>query len=91
MAPTGNSIKARVNYVRPAPQGEELYSYVGDSKPDYLKSHTNLEHVPTGVEIFDLRTAGEEFTLDKNGFKMAKFRVPAGIDWTNNQQVRLNG
>ena len=85
--PSPPSVHALVNYVKPPASGDELYVYVGE-RPEHLKHHTNLVHEPTRVEVTNLRHVEQHFTLERNGFQLADFRIPAGIDWTNNKQVR---
>ena len=80
------SVQARVNYVKRPPQGEELFTYVGDV-PEHVAKQTNLQHEPVAVEVSNLRHVKQDFTLETNGFQLASFHVPAGINWTNSKQV----
>jgi len=67
------SVNARVQYVQPAPKGEELFTYVYE-KPENVDRISNLEHVNTEVPFTDLRTIEDqsgEFTLERNGFQLA--------------------
>ena len=65
-----SSVIAKVNYIKPAPNGEELFSYPYD-KPGNISQFTNMEHIETEVPCVDLRTLDDQeghFTLPKNGF-----------------------
>ena len=75
-----------MNYVKRPPQGEQLFAYVGDV-PDHVDKQTNMQHDPVAVEVTNLRHVTTHFTLEANGFQLASFHVPAGIDWTNSKQV----
>lgn len=84
-----HSINAKVNYVQPAPNGEELFAYLYE-KPDNVSKVTNLEHVEIEVPITDLREFENQerhLTLQRNGFQLEKLNVPSDIDWANNDEV----
>ena len=83
------SVNAKVNYVKPAPQGEELFTYLYE-KPDNVSKVTNLEHIETEVPFTDLRTVEDQegqFTLNRNGFQLEQLHVPSDIDWTDDDEV----
>ncbi|KAK9811501.1 hypothetical protein WJX72_004881 [[Myrmecia] bisecta] len=75
-----------VNYIRPPPEGEELFLYVYE-KPENVQKLTNIEHVETDVQVTDLRSAAGPFSLEHNGFQLVKLSVPADINWDDQQEV----
>ena len=86
------SVNARVQYVKPAPNGEELFIYLYE-KPEGVDRVTNLEHIECEVPFTDQRTVEDqsgEFTLQRNGFQLEKLHVPSDIDWQNEQDVSFN-
>ena len=83
------SVNAKVQYVKPAPAGEDLFIYLYE-KPDNVNKVTNLVHVETEVPFTDLRTIQDQdgrFTIERNGFQLEKLHVPSDIDWTNDEDV----
>ena len=85
------SVIAKVNYIKPAPNGEELFTYPYGA-PDSISQFTNMEHIETEVPCVDLRTLDDQeghFTLAKNGFQLQKLHVDADIDWTDDDEVGL--
>lgn len=83
------SVKAKVQYVKPAPKGEDLFIYLYE-KPDNVDKVTNLVHVETEVPFTDLRTIQDQegqFAIQRNGFQLEKMHVPSDIDWTNDDEV----
>ena len=86
------SVNAKVQYVKPAPNGEELFIYLYE-KPEGVGRVTNLEHIECEVPFTDLRTVEDqsgEFTLQRNGFQLEKLHVPSDIDWQNEQDVSMD-
>ena len=87
---TSSSVISRVDYAKPAPDGQELFWSVYE-KPEELDRATNLDCVQTEVCITDMRTKEREegrFTLQRNGFQLEKLQVPPDIDWTDDADVR---
>lgn len=85
------SVNAKVQYVKPAPNGEDLFIYLYE-KPENIDRVTNLEHVETEVPFTDLRTIESqsgEFTIEKNGFQLEKMHVPSDVDWDNDKDVSM--
>ena len=83
------SVNAKVNYVKPARRGEELFTYLYE-KPEDVSKVTNLEHIETEVPFTDLRTIEDQegqFTLQRNGFQLEPLHVSSDIDWTNDDEV----
>ena len=83
------SVKAKVQYVKPAPDGEDLFIYLYE-KPDNVDKVTNLVHVETEVPFTDLRTIEDQegrFTLEDNGFQLEQLHVPSDIDWDDDADV----
>ena len=83
------SVNAKVNYVKPSPNGEELFTYLYE-KPEDVSTVTNLEHIETEVPFTDLRTIEDQqgqFTLQRNGFQLEPLHVPSDINWTNDDEV----
>ena len=83
------SVNAKVNYVKPAAEGEELFTYLYE-KPENVSTVTNLEHIETEVPFIDLRTVEDQegqFTLERNGFQLEQLHVPSDIDWTDDDKV----
>ena len=62
-------------------RGESLYR---GEVPEHVSKRPNLQHEPVEVEVTNLRHAKQDFTLEKNGFRLASFHVPAEIDRVNN-------
>lgn len=86
-----SSVIAKVNYIKPAPDGEELFTYPYE-KPDNISQFTNMEHIETEVPCVDLRTLDDQerhFSLSKNGFQFQKLHVAADVDWTDDDEVGL--
>ena len=83
------SVLAKVQYVKPAPNNEELFIYLYE-KPEHIDRVTNLEHIEAEVPFTDLRTVENqsgEFTIQRNGFQLEKLHVPSDIDWDNDEDV----
>lgn len=83
------SVNAKVNYVKPTPSGDELFTYLYE-KPEGVSRVTNLEHVETEVPFTDLRTIEDQegqFTLQRNGFQLEPLHVSSDIDWTDDDEV----
>ena len=77
---------ARVQYVRPAPNNEELFTYLYE-KPDNEDRWTNLEQSESEVPVTDLYSVTDKFTLERNGFQLEKLHVPDDIDWDDDDDV----
>ena len=85
------SVNAKVSYVKPEPDGNELFIYLYE-KPEGVDRVTNLEHIECEVPFTDLRTVESqsgEFTLRQNGFQLERLEVPSDIDWQNEQDVSM--
>lgn len=83
------SVLAKVQYVKPAPNNEELFIYLYE-KPEHIDRVTNLEHLEAEVPFTDLRTVENQsgdFTIQRNGFQLEKLHVPSDIDWDNDDDV----
>ena len=77
---------ARVQYVRPAPNSEDLFTYLYE-KPDDEDRWTNLEQSESEVPVTDLYSVTDKFTLERNGFQLEKLHVPDDIDWDDDDDV----
>lgn len=86
-APLGKqTTTARVQYVKPVPSGEELFTYLYE-KPDNQERWTNLEQTESEVPVTDLRSVAEPFTLQRNGFQFEQLHVPDDINWDDDDDV----
>lgn len=86
-----SSVIAKVNYIKLAPNGEELFTYPYE-KPHNIGQVTNMEHIETEVPCVDLRTLDDQegqFTLPRNGFQFQKLHVATDIDWRDDDEVGL--
>lgn len=77
-----------MQYVKPAPNNEELFTWLYE-KPDDVDVWTNLEHSEAEVPVTDLHTVSEPFTLARNGFQLERLHVPADLNWDDDKEVRL--
>lgn len=77
---------AKVQYVKLAPNGEELFTYLYE-KPEHQDRWTNLEQTESEVPVTDLRTVDEPFTLQRNGFQFEELHVPDDINWDDDDDV----
>ena len=86
------SVNAKVQYVKPAPNGEDLFIYLYE-KPENVDRVTNIEHIETEVPFTDLRTIENqsgEFTIERNGFQLDKLHVPSDVDWDSDKDVSMH-
>ena len=77
---------ARVQYVKRAPNNEELFTYLYE-KPESEVRWTNIEQSESEVPVTDLRTVSEKFTLEHNGFQFEELHVPDDINWDDDKDV----
>ena len=77
---------ATVQYVRPAPNNEELFTYLYE-KPETEDRWTNLEQSESEVPLTDLYSVKEKFTLECNGFQLETLHVPDDINWDDDDDV----
>ena len=86
------SVNAKVQYVKPAPNGEDLFIYLYE-KPENVDRVTNIEHIETEVPFTDLRTIENqsgEFTIERNGFQLDRLHVPSDVDWDSDKDVSMH-
>lgn len=77
---------AKVQYVKRAPNNEELFTYLYE-KPEGEDRWTNIEQSESAVPVTDLRTVSEKFTLEHNGFQFGELHVPDDINWDDDEDV----
>lgn len=81
------SVRGTVAYTKPTPSGEELFTYVY-AMPDGQQNN-NLVTDEQTVQINDLHTAKQQFSLQRNGFQLESLPVADDIDWDKDEEVRL--
>lgn len=82
------SIVAKISYVRRT-AGEALESYFCDL-PEGITRCSNVDQEEHDTTITDLRTVPQEFSLERNGFKLARLIVRDTIRWQDEAEVRLD-
>ena len=74
---------------------EDLYSYVytrgpgSQTEDESKKEFSNLERIESQVQVRDMRPVADQFSLKANGVVLRGLNVPAGIDWSNAEEVRI--
>lgn len=68
---SGDSVLAKISYVR-RPEGDEpLETYVSEL-PEGKTRASNVDPEDHDLPITDLRTVPKDFSLERNGFKLAR-------------------
>ena len=80
------SVVAKISCVRRA-AGEPLETYFCDL-PEGITRCSNVDQEEHDTNITDLRTVPQEFSLERNGFKLARLIVPDTISWQDEAEVR---
>ena len=81
-------VRANLAYIRPPQVNEELYVYKYELPVD-VGSPSNLQINEVEVPITNLRAVEKTFTIERNGFQLEHFQVPADIDWQDDNDVSI--
>ena len=81
------SVVAKIHYVKRTEDGEPLETFLYEL-PEGKTRPSNVDHEEFDTTIIDLRTVSEEFTLQRNGFKLSHLIVPDDINWEDEAEAR---
>ena len=81
------SVVAKIHYVKRPEGGEPLETFLYEL-PEGKTRPSNVDHEEFDTTITDLRTVSEDFTLQRNGFKLSQLIVPDDINWQDEAEAR---
>ena len=81
------STQGLVNYALRHENGEVFWSATTINEDNSRTRTSNVKREEVQVQVQDIRSAGKEFSLEKNGFVVRKISLPDGIDWQDEAKV----